>query len=280
MVWGRTLLITMSLFVGLTIGPNDCSAQYVGVSAFAAMSPQFPCDRYLAMVNQSEMPAMAVLWGTFGDDTSCIRKFIESNKHRYHLIEIHFSDETCRRNRNCFEGSFFGTQSVSEYNRRLEQGDLDLLVAIGHRITDIRNFVDPVGTEFTTFVLSTGLEDNYSCRAYENLSTFLRLFWPYVQLRNPGNRAQKCFRNGDYYEVHGYKSRCRGGALFKNEDGTTSSLARSRTFVGDLCVASFVWRAKHQGRFGGRFVAPKLRRFEIPDADINGIGGLLSEVTR
>lgn len=215
---------------------------------------------------------MSVLWGTFGGDTSCIVRFLESNKDRPHLLQIHLSNESCRRNGNCKEGELRGDLSRRSYSAALEAGDLATYQQIAARMTEIRNLVEQTKNSNTTLVLSTGLEDNYSPKAYSNLRAFLAGYWPYLFSRS--GRAQA---PGDLLERHGTNAKCKGEVTIVNEDGDNPSARQSRRFLqrNRACFARFLWRSAHQGRKRNRWSTPLSRTFEISDRDIDQLGKIL-----
>lgn len=274
----RLVFFKLVLLLSL-ISSAPAQAQYVGLSAFAANNPNFPCDRYLQISEASKYPAMAILWGTFGEDYTCLKRFTEKFKDRYHLVQIHFSNETCRppRANNCGTNDLYPWVDVPNWNRLLEEHEAFTYQAVADRLANIRFVAEAVGNYHTTFLLSTGLEDNYTWPAYVELYQFIRARWPYLMVRNAvgGND------NGKYY-LDSFRERHRGGAVcgasvhVVNEDGTADqTTGDSIRFVrknGGRCLATFVWRPRHQGRSGNfRFLPPEERNFEITDSDLKNL---------
>jgi len=255
------------------------SSPYVGLSTFAAMNPRFPCERFLAIVEKAQYPAMAVLWkSSFGHDPGCILKFIERFKDRDHLIEIHLTNEVCRRNGNCEQADFFPQFNVKQWNAILEERNPIAFQAIAERVMDVHQFMLFAGTEKTQVMLSLGLEDNFSPGAYSVLSNFVRERWPWLLIRNPlGNKpiGVALFR-----ERHGTKARVRGSTRVLNEDGSNPTLKQSRRFLREnrAAFALFLWRKEHQGRRTPTHNAeiPRAGRdFHISLKDVKELGGLM-----
>lgn len=251
-------------------------AQFTGHSGFALCDKDFPCDKYLSIVNFSPAPAITFVWGTWGEkgECACAAKFMQQNWWRPHLVQIHFSNENCRKHHICREGELYGSLSPSAYNRALENYDFFVYLAIQQRILDIRGWTDLHKNPNTTLMLSTGLEDQYSFRAYRQLSAYLHApgHWPHIVNRNPlGGRP---YVYGDFYEKHGLSARCRiNGANIANEDGSDPDAEDSERFLRNNkdCFARFTWRKEHQGRSraSGRVnTPPRERRFVISDRDI------------
>lgn len=267
-------VLTLLLLLIPSAASANSDKPFTGVSGFAAMHPAFPCDRYLAVTNRSPRPAMSALWGTFGGETSCIVRFLQSNAHRPHLLQIHLSNETCRRNRNCQVGELFPDLTVKEYSAALERGDLAVYAQIAHRLWEIRNLAELTKNPNTTLVLDTGLEADYTQAAYEHLRYFVGLYWPYL-ISNSGRTRTV---DGDLDENHGTRARCKGGTLIVNEDGSKPSLKDSRNFLRQNrnCFARLLWRNEHQGRGrSGKWTPPITRNFVITDRDIRDLGNLL-----
>lgn len=262
----------------ILIGAKEVRAEegFKGVAAFAAMNDEFPCDRYLAMVDQAKYPAMSVLWGTFGFNPRCVALFTLFNQKRPHMVQIHLSNETCRRNHVCGEGELLGHLNVREYNRALENPQFEVIKALVERVEEIKAFTEAVGNPNTYWVISTGLEDNYSNGAYNIVEFVVRRHWDGLISRNP--LKGRAYGGADFLEKHGNGARFGGAPCIANEDGTRNSLSRSRTFMRKHsgCFASFVWRESHQGRIRGRWIPIPLRQYIIPDEDIGGLGALLN----
>lgn len=254
-------------------------AQFVGVSSFAALSPSFPCEAFLATSDFSRRPAMTVLYGTFGDDWSCVSRFIDRYRDKPHLLQVHFSNETCRRNRNCRSGEMRGDLSVAQYSRAIEGGDPAILREIRDRIRDIRAVVEILRGRETYLVLSAGLEDDYTPGAFSRLVRELEKEWPYLIVRS-GSKFSTFPR-----ERHGLGARCEGSVLVANVDGAVAGYFTQRKFAlanKDDCLATFLWDKDHQGR-GRRNsskVDPKLRVFEWTPEDVVSYGAILEEATR
>lgn len=282
MVWGVVVWRLLFILGLILAAPTKGHCQYTGLSAFAAMHPRFPCDRYLSIVNRSPAPAMSVLWGTFGTDPSCVERFLASNSHRPHLLQIHFSNENCRKHGICREGEILAGVSPRGYDHLLITYDFFTYLAIQQRVIDIFVFTELRRNPHTTLVLSTGLEDQYSQVAYLRLSAYLHApgHWPHIINRNPlGGRRNI---HGDFLERHGESARCLKGINIVNEDGSDQSTSESRKFLSRTrnCFARFLWRKTHQGRSkaSGRInTPPRNRNFEISERDVRELGKLLAE---
>lgn len=252
-------------------------AQYSGLSAFAARSPRFPCDRYLNIVLQARYPAMAVLWDSFGDDNTCVVRFLEAAKDRPHAIQIHPWNNVAVRNRTTEPQMVFHRMSRSELNRRLEARDPVLIRELQARLAEMVNFVNAHGNVNTQCVISTGLEDNYSREAFLVMVQVVQSVWPYLVVRNPVGGSGGKYGAVHFIERHGHGAR----ADVVNEDGNPGTLRQSRRFLDRNrgALAKFLWRPDHQGRpDSGRPDYPRSGRdFVISARDERELGDLLGD---
>lgn len=254
---------------------NAKAEPFVGFSSFAALSPKFPCSRFLHIVNQSDKPAMAVLHGTFGANYDCVNDFIESNADRPHLVEVDIVNGACRRNQRCAEGEIYPRTSVAEFNRKLERRDRDLLSKIIDRVVVI--FLAINANDNTTLVMTTGLEDNYTKEAFKVMYETISRRWHFELIRSP--MGSTCAGNLPDCESHGVFPD--GRARIQNQDGDDLPIQDDREWlrscVHRASLSCFLWSARAQGIFGPQFVKPRRRFFEITNSDILEYGRLMAE---
>ena len=63
----------------------------VGMAFYSIQNKTFPCERALKIYDDVKKPALMFLWGTFGDDLNCVRKFIELPQEKKEIY-IHISN--------------------------------------------------------------------------------------------------------------------------------------------------------------------------------------------
>lgn len=284
-------MVRVIAFLLLLFTAPASAEQYRGVSSFAATHPRFPCDRFLAIYQRAAQldpdfkPAMALLWGTFGYETSCAKRFTELFADREHLIEIHFDNGPGRRNKRLHEGEFFPEWSERELNERLESFDFIALGGIHWRVLEILAFVQQTANRNTHVWISRQLEDNYTAggatawEAHVRTLMGLGLLPPFAIVANP--HRVKFAGGAEFYEVHGLTSSTpKDRWCIANEDGNFDQTAkRSRAFMKRFahCQAVFLWRGAHQGvRKGGDFMPPRSREFVISDRDIEELSALIA----
>lgn len=268
----RWMLLFSAIFL---VARSALAEPYAGFSALSALSDKFPCGKYLQIANRAKKPAMVVLHGTFGASYDCVNRFIQENSHRGHLVQIHPINGPCRRNRRCYEGELLPRATIDEFNRRLEAKNKDLLDRIRERIAVIKIAVER--GEKTELVLSTGLEDNYTPKAFQVIYDVVREEWHDQIVRNPAGSSCDCV--SIECETHGVQPD--KFARIWNQDGDDLPLSDDRKWLracrGSPRLACFLWGARAQGIFNSSFVRPRSRTFEITNFDILSYGQLIGE---
>ena len=267
------------------------TAQADGMSYLGMLHPEFKCRQALRVFRGVKAPALSVLWGTFGKDLTCYRKFIE--RHPDATVIIYFSNEACRRWGRCKAGELFKDLSVSKYNRRLISRPNRLRRRLNLRLTAIKRAIVGDGPGEARIILSTGLEDNLSCKAVKSLVSILREAWPYEISRNPMAFNRPC--GADLLELHGAKPTAGAADVWSN-DGTdlvfgatgfrgyephvraADLLAQIRANRGDETIV-LLWIAQTQGLYGtGGFSDPRSRVFTFSTWDVLSVNRLLRRV--
>lgn len=248
-----------------------------GVAVFAAMADNFPCEQALRLLASVPYPAMSVLWGTFGDDYSCMVEFLERFKARPHMLQIHLMNGSCRRQNRCLEGEFARYETLDGLNRKLERKDVALMGELSDRIGDVRGFVDSHINHNSVVVLSISLEDNFTPRAASNLRNHVQPRWPYLISRN---RVLGITPVG-IVESHDLLQDYPDRMCIVNEDGNGQSAQDSMNLLAryDHCLAVLLWRHSWQNfppPKRGVFVPPRSRKFVITNQHVRELGHVLS----
>lgn len=250
----------------------NAQADYVGTSGFALLNAKFPCDDFIEIHKSAKRPFASTLWGTFGTNAACLRRFAEVFKDRPHAIQIHLLNNTCIRNKACREGEPFPRWSVSQLNRKIEALDPLAIQRIVNRVQRIEKLVSGFRGPNTEIILGLGLEDNYTTKAYKNLLQVVAPNWPYKLSRNPlGNHNY--VGQADYLERHGSGAHCGGKAQIVNQDGTYFNESASRKWIDKNynCKYLALWVAESQGRIvsngkiKSKVTPPRSRTFRYPN---------------
>ncbi len=279
----------------------------LGLSIFSVQSPHFqggPCKRVQKIIVRQKIPALTYLYNTFGSDNTCLESIWDEiiARGKRHITQIHFSNEVGRRNNLTSPYDFYPDHSTKQYVTLLEEMPESLETDIRQRVREILGSIENYA-DTGTFILGTGLESQYSVRAYNNLYRILREEWPYEISRNPLRSTQRKLDNttpDTYYEYHHYKrarnmpTRCilnGDGQDLAMEPGTATSLggidpaemihltrwARNGSEKG--CIM-FLWFAKWQGLHQRNPSEPSRRRFKVHRTDVRKTSRLLNHVNR
>lgn len=253
---------------------------YEGGAVLAAMNDRFPCDAFISAVSSAKHPAMAVLWKTFGDDLSCMKKFTETFKDRPHLLEIHLSNETCRRSK-CEKEELFPSWSVSQMNAALERDDKALGDAVNSRMLDIYAAAMALKNPNSKIIVSTGLEDNYTNRAFDRMYQWVAEVWAGEIVRSPVDYGETYKGKADVIEQHSPHPYFANQRCIASEDGLydRDTLDTDGYFQdNNSCLAVLWWRDDHQGRAKGQALTPpKTRKFTFSDHDVKELQTVYTE---
>lgn len=266
-------------------------AQFVGLSTFSAPSEEFPCERVIETINHSRYPAMSILWGPFGDSLQCVRRFLESNSNRAHLLQVHVQNGVCRRNGRCTERDFLPGHSVedldsgirSELNFLSSSNPLPqnaIIPSYAALIAKIRASIEPIANQNTIMVLGDDLETRQSHVTNQVFHDVIRLVWPWVHV---SSHNRKLFGpvGLNLLEKHGGSPGFRDGLCIANNDGTKLSKNKARRFVQKYsrrCVATFVWLGSLQGR-SGAWKPYDQRDYILSDEDKAWYSAVFAETT-
>lgn len=259
--------------------PIPLPSHYEGIAALALTSPRFPCDEFLQAVNVAEFPATAFLFKTFGEDYSCLLRFLNSNTHRPHLVIAYVTNETCRADRRCLEGEFRSDLSVRELASGFERGDAAILTGYRERAKELSAILDGLGNDHTRGIVVTGLEAEWGESAERVVNAIAREEFFEVG-ENPLNNKPVGI---GIPELHGDITAPAGGIA--SEDGACLSAEQSKNFLrrNKQALVSLLWRATLQGRkcFNGQLQSfTSAPRERVPSAVELGVLRALLEESR
>lgn len=277
-------------------------AESVCVSYFAAQGfTSKQCNEALRVFNGVERPCMSILWKTFDipGRSLCAQRFLHKFRDKAHTLQIHFSNESARRTGRLYPYEFAPGLNVARYNRALANQSRAVLKRIHARALSITEFIGDFANSNSTIILSTGLEDNYTNKAYRVLYREVKKTIPSHVLisRNPMGKNEKAFdiADADFIELHGLLPRfiSNGAGCIANLDGHRidfdgSDRRELREGVLELpqvhswvaryrkrqCLV-FLWWPGAQGRGEARFVEPRRRNFRIYRSDINAMNKII-----
>ena len=226
---------------------TSAQAQVIGVDCLTCMADEFQgrnCTRFLQSFEGASEAHTAILWGVFGYNKTCLRRFTKLPIPV--SIEIHPTCGPCRRR-------------PTLYGELVAPGDPKV-------IRQIRAFADRHPS--VRWLLSIELEDDFTPQFARRVYNLIKRNWPYETVRNPvlgRNRA-----GADYLELHGSKIRCpdapteRDRRTIADLDGEELRGAAARDFIAANQCRSFLrlWYCSPQGTCPGyRDVADRVYLF-------------------
>lgn len=237
------------------------------------MSPKYQggrCSRVIRSLKDVPKPAIQVVFGTFGTETGCLSRFTRRFARRPHLVQLHFSNETCRPYPGrCGDGEFFRRLSPRAYEQLLLAGDE--IPTLQARLSRILAVADAIRGAKTRLALSLGLEHDFSDRAARRLLGQVRKGWPYAVVFNARDNHRPRGVARVRAELHTDRPACRPGE-FVSADGFDLGPAAARAFVvrarAQRCGGVFLFRPPWSGRHGRAFVALRLREFRFSEEDV------------
>lgn len=190
---------------------------------------------------------MSVLVGTFGKDTSCLRRFLAKNKDRSHVLQVYITNGPCRNNNRC--------ETTEESYRS--------------QLLWFRREVEPLLVPKTRLLLSPFLEDRKPLSWFKGRKKELSQAQICPQcasvdfVRNPVDEEARA-PSSWLIEYHGLFSKHTTGRIVSN-DGSPISLSDVAEFRRrhSGAIGVFLWTPDLQGITGGKFIPPSRRNFQI-----------------
>lgn len=237
-----------------------------GVSTYQIQSKNWTdkqCRELVKSLDKYDSAAIAVLFGSFGSSNKCLDKLINARQLKHTVIEFHFSNEVCRRNRNCSQFDLLPRTSVKRYNSILKSLVPSKVVAWASRLKRLTARYSAKAD----IIISTGLESNYSKESALTLIKFLGLYFEENRIAyNPAGRSYAGPVIGTLRESHGYSVKS-SGFFLSNGDGEAFEINRVRAWArscrSKIC---FLWQSKWQG-LGGAWQYPYKRKFIFTSSD-------------
>lgn len=287
----KKLLLLLSLFFPLT---TTAETPTIGVGYYSIQNKTFPCERALRVFDGVKRPALMFLWSTFGDDLSCVKKFLALPQKKKEVY-IHISNECCRRNITCKKGELLKDVPVWKLNSNIEKSDPKTKQAYVKRLNKILNFVKEYNEDVTWYI-STGLEDNYSFKAKKKVYNWLKN----AKINHETNERVKIYVNplnrtcvNTKCEIHDKKTGTNNHWLYipdgycvKPFDACKTNVMTQDELLAKLLKQKknnnkfFVWWSEQQGRYGEspkRALAPRKRTIKITDGQIRDANALLKK---
>ena len=280
---------------GAAISPLPVGVSYYAIQGFSTAQ----CSKALEVFNEVEHPSLAMLWGTFGRNNDCIRRYLGRFSAVPHTLEIHITNNACLRGRICRRGEIVRGISPERYSRLLEQRDRPTISNLRYRIREIAVTLKKARNANTRLMLSTGLEDNYSTKAFRIVQALVaeaQGITAFEVVRNPMRVRGVTADHIDRLEGHGFAPKIGSawtGRCIANNDGDSivfrGRASKGQRYVSELpafiaqyraqgCLVS-LWWANPQGLLpkSGPRITPARRTYILRTDEIEVINGVLRD---
>lgn len=265
---------------------------FIGISAYAIMSPSFPYKKLLRCFPINiERPALAVLFGTFGNRVVGIRAFCDKYADRKHLVEVHISNECSRRTGR--QGNQIAADlGVGAYDKALRTESRPIKSEVRARVDEVIDRILPATNVNTVLMLSPGLESDLGSSALTVLHKVVSARSKNLPIIYSPNGHANGYYGATYIESH--STTPNSTANIWNIDGTSldfgdgeqykpkitpTNFLRSFRTNGPGKKAVFLWSAFQQGLSGiGLGAGYDDRTFVVTANAITGMRGLLKEM--
>lgn len=241
----------------------------LGLCIYPIQAETFPCAKIKKFIVANQVKHISILWGTFGDDNSCLETIINTGVVK--SVYIHTTNETCRR-KQCFKGEVLKRYNAKQYNELIQTNWPYARKKLKKRIDNILAFT----TQYPEikWLYSTGLEDNFNTKTYGIIYKYYKR-----RLKNASKIVRNPIRSAPYYgtiELHSSRNSCKSRDCIYSNDGTGISEI-DRDYSGpksdyrDLRKEfgkskSYVWWGRIQG-LTRNWVRPSDRRFRFNRSD-------------
>ena len=251
--------------IGCSTGTNEQPQQKQHAkSGFALLGLFSPntisiLDPFLSLnVNKT-----TILWRSFGDDPTSFDTWLQTGQH--HTVEIHPFNGAGRRNERLGSSDFLPSLSIEEFNHALEFRTRNVEIRLW--LAEITRFA--FERPNVRWILSLGLESNYTPLAAMNLLHLVLDEWPYEIAYNPLDPLD-CDYMPDivHCETHSIPitnehPRCivsNDGVEFSSKEEALDFIERNKN-----CIV-FLWSGETQG-ISNPFVPTLDRQFRFDNVD-------------
>lgn len=267
-----------------------------GISYIATLSEHFPCQQALSSFKGVEKPALAVLWGSFGNNYENLLSLVAGLQNP--VLEIYLSNEVARRKNDMYSGDLLPGLSVNDYNSALVQKTPEVIQAVSGRVKEILTVLSKITSSIRP-VLTLGLEDQFTRSAAKELIKIIRPAWSYELCRNPVHISEtsRYFDKQyvDLIELHGDQNThfpepacslyCNDGRGIEFPGGSSVEpamqpeiLAAAVSDFESQGIIPLVWFPEAQGLTGnsGDNPPPARRKIDITDTQVKIVNNILT----
>ena len=292
---GRGLPLLVWLWAGAATAQTVC-ADFWALPKFSYKQ----CTLAIQATGAAEIPCIRTVYKAFGEDMSCLKRFVHANQDRPHVVQVFIANETCHRaGRKCTKHDT-PTYKVKMRNHRIAVTDA-IAEEYGRRFDTLETKLEGFINEQTTVIYPVALEDNFTRKGWRKISGNVATRSPESNLvrNSQRNLLLADLDNAAFNELHtGIPTSGAIPCIFSN-DGRDIDFGTRRRPAGDPlgytaarerlwdsatgCHYTGIWfdaqgvsNAWRSGR--GRFVYPRSRRIGDISADLRKLKKLIWEV--
>lgn len=141
----------LSFNVGYSTAQNNLGMAYYGM-----MSSRWPCEESLKVFDNIPVPRISTLYNTFGDDWSCIDRFLSLPGRK--VFEIHLINDVCPKYPRCGNYEFFAGQKTRDSTKLILKENPQFFRRFEEYAVSIKNHLDPFCSGDTECLISPFLE--------------------------------------------------------------------------------------------------------------------------
>ena len=246
-----------------------------GTAEYAMLSPNWPCSLARQSENEVGLKQLrkAVLWNTFGTETSCLSEYMSDP--RLVSLELHLINEVCQRHNNCESYEVVYGLTPKEYNHRLINKNEKLIEKLKDYFETPSQLINNGLPKNVECLINPGLESNLTVEAANVLIELVRPYFPNCKIVwNPvGNNPDAKPLPRTVFELHG-DDPVLSPPCNADLDGVDISFPSRPALVSpnipssdipayikrySSCSNSFLWIAEYNGMTGGPFINPRER---------------------
>ncbi len=288
----KNLILILNLLLIFSLINNSFAESLTGTAEYAMLSDQWPCNLAKESEKQNGLKKInkAILWNTFGNDTSCLEQYLADPK--LESLEIHLINEVCQRHGNCGEYEFLHDISLKEYRRKLIKQNQELTDKLNQYLAIPSAFLKEKLQKNTKCFISPGLESNLNTEAARNLIEIIKPHFPQCKIVwNPvGNNPDHKPIPGTIFETHGSDPDMQAPCI-ADLDGEDISFPQRAAILPNFiehskipeyfskynhCENNFLWVSEFNGISGRTFIDPRMRTAFPTLETFNLVNGLIA----
>ncbi len=291
----RGIPLLIWLWAGTAAAQTIC-ADFWALPKFSSKQ----CGLAIQAANAARVPCLRTVYKAFGEDMSCLKRFVRANKRRRHVVQVFVANETCHRaGRKCTK------HDTPTYKKPFSGGYVQVNNTLARQYADrfeaLKTKLEVFKNEQTEIVYPVGLEDDFTRQGWGKIGRAIRERSPKSLLvRNPRRDLLPVdLHHADFNELHSSIPTGGGPPCIFGNDGRDIDFGTRRRPAGNPytlpeareriwsatgnCYYTGVWfdaqgvsNAWRSSR--GRFVYPRSRVIGDISADLRKLKAFIKEI--